>query len=68
VISPTPSVSSQLRRIHSRRPGREAYFREIVKLADLGPGDAFEQAEHLLSVRARMAVLEARVRELEARR
>jgi polyhydroxyalkanoate synthesis regulator phasin len=48
---------------------RAAYWRELIKLADLDDQtEAANEADRVVALRGRIATLERRVRELEARK
>ncbi|MBN9070117.1 MAG: hypothetical protein J0H34_00670 [Rhizobiales bacterium] len=75
------SVAAQMRSLARRHLDSDAYLREMAALADLEgrePGasgktsptqaDYWTRVERLLALRRRVAVLERRVRKLEARK
>jgi len=67
------ALASRYRTLKSRKISEDTYFRALKKLADLGnphrPGSAervFADMDRALILRHRIALLEKRVRELEA--
>lgn len=61
------SVTSKIRTLNARRLRPDRYLREVTKLADLDIAIVEDGSiERTMELRSRIAVLEARVRELEA--
>ena len=69
-MSPSPqSIASKLGSLKSRHLSRAMYLRELIKLADLdGQAEAAGEADRVVELRGRIAILEQRVRELESRK
>jgi hypothetical protein len=69
------ALALRLRAMTARKISAETYLHDVRKLADLGspnvPGSAeqiFSEMDRALELRGRIATLENKIRELEARR